>query len=374
MFLALIEMRRARLRFALLGAAVGLLVFLVMFVQSITDSLITQFIGGLKNQSAHVLVYAGDARQNLEGSRVGPESIAAVRGVAGVARAEPLGEGTFTVRAGGDEQETVIFGYVLDGPGAPTTLTEGRLPTGPREAVASAGDASDGFDIGDSVRVMPGGAAMVVVGRARDINYSVSPTLFVSYPDYVAARRAANPDAGEVLASAVAVTVADGGDPGVVATAINERVDGIEALTRASAVDQSPGVSAVRQSFSVVTLLFYIAIPLITGLFFVIITVQKAGSLTLLRAIGAPARTLVVALLIQVATVLIAGTALGLALLFAVDASMSNSAVGVAPDVGTLTVTVVLVAVLALLTSLVAVRRILAIDPVRAVTRSGAVE
>lgn len=374
MFLAFAEMRRARLRFALLGAAVGLLMFLVMFVQSITDSLVTQFIGGLKNQSAEVLVYGADARQNLEGSRVNPESIAAVRAIAGVARAEPFGEGAFTVRAGGDERAAVIFGYVLGGPGAPTTLIAGRMPTGAGEAVASAGDAPEGFAIGDTVRVVPGGASIRVVGRARDANYSVSPTLFVSYPSYVAARRAANPDARRVLPSAVAVSVAEDGDPDAVAAAINAHIDGVEALTRGAAVDRSPGVSAVRQSFSVVTLLFYIAIPLITGLFFVIITVQKAGALTLLRAIGARAATLVVALLIQVLIVLAAGTALGVAILFAADALMSDGAVGVSPKAGTLMVTVALVTLLSLVTSLVAVRRILRIDPVRAVTRSGAVE
>lgn len=372
MFLALSEMRRARLRFALLGAAVGLLMFLVMFVQSITDSLVTQFIGALKNQSAEVLVYAADARQNLEGSRVSPDSLAAVRRVAGVARAEPLGEGAFTVRAGGEPREAVIFGHVPGGPGAPTTLQEGRMPARAGEAVASAGDAAAGFAIGDRVRVVPGGAAITIVGRARDLNYSVSPTLFVPYPTYVAARRAANPDAGPVLPSAIAVAVSDDADPGRVAEAITARVGGVEALTRQAAVDRSPGVSAVRQSFSVVTLLFYIAIPLITGLFFAIITVQKAGALTLLRAIGAPAATLVAALLIQVVTVLAVGAVVGLALLYAVDALMADSAVGVAPDAGTLLVTVALVAALALATSLIAVRRILAIDPVRAVTRSGA--
>ena len=37
-------------------------------------------------------------------------------------------------------------------------------------------------------------------------------------------------------------------------------------------------------------LLYGLVVPLVTGLFFLIITVQKAGSLTLLRAIGAPRR------------------------------------------------------------------------------------
>jgi putative ABC transport system permease protein len=369
-FLALAEIRRARLRFGLLAGAVGLLVFLVLFVQAITGNLITQFIGALDNQSAQVLVYGADARQNLEGSRVTDAQVAAVAAVPGVARAEPLGEGTFSVTAGGETRDAVLFGYVLGGPGEPTTLTEGRLPERDGEAVASAGDEGDGFGIGDRVTVLPDGAPITVVGLARDTRYSVSTSLFVSYPTYVAARRTANPDALGVAPSAVAVTVAEGEDPATVAGRIGDDVDGVEALTRADAVDRSPGVSAVRQSFSVVTLLFYIAIPLIVGLFFVILTVQKASALTLLRAIGAEGKTLVRALLVQLALVLGAGVVIAVALLAAAGVLLDAAgfSVGVAVGAGTLITTVVLVVVLSALASLAAVRRVLRIDPLRAVT------
>jgi putative ABC transport system permease protein len=369
-FLALAEIRRARLRFGLLAGAVGLLVFLVLFVQAITGNLITQFIGALDNQSAQVLVYGADARQNLEGSRVTDAQVAAAAAVPGVARAEPLGEGTFSVTAGGETRDAVLFGYVLGGPGEPTTLTEGRLPERDGEAVASAGDEGDGFGIGDRVTVLPDGAPITVVGLARDTRYSVSTSLFVSYPTYVAARRTANPDALGVAPSAVAVTVADGEDPATVAGRIGDQVDGVEALTRADAVDRSPGVSAVRQSFSVVTLLFYIAIPLIVGLFFVILTVQKASALTLLRAIGAEGKTLVRALLVQLALVLGAGVVIAVALLAAAGVLLDAAgfSVGVAVGAGTLITTVVLVVVLSALASLAAVRRVLRIDPLRAVT------
>lgn len=373
MFLALAEIRRARLRFGLLAGAVGLLVFLVLFVQAITGNLITQFIGALDNQSAQVLVYGADARQNLEGSRVTDDQVAAVSAVDGVARAEPLGEGTFSVAAGGETRDAVLFGYVLGGPGAPTTLSDGRLPESDGEAVASAGDEGDGFGIGDRVTVLPGGDPITVVGLARDARYSVSTVLFVSYPTYVAARRTANPDALGVSPSAVAVTVADGEDPAAVAERIDAQVDGVEALTRDQAVEQSPGVSAVSQSFSVVTLLFYIAIPLIVGLFFVIITVQKASSLTLLRAIGAEGGTLVRALLVQLAVVLGAGVVIALALLALTGVLLDAAgfSVGIALGAGTLATTVALVVVLSALASLAAVRRVLRIDPLRAVTGAG---
>ena len=72
-------------------------------------------------------------------------------------------------------------------------------------------------------------------------------------------------------------------------TAINAQSDELDALTRADAADEAPGVAQVRQSFQIIFLLYGLVVPFVTGLFFLIITFQKAGALTLLRAIGAPA-------------------------------------------------------------------------------------
>lgn len=377
MFLALKEMRRAKVRFGLLAGAVGLLVYLILFQQAISTGLIDQFIGALKNQSADVLVYNAQARRNLEGSIVLPEQSAAIAEVEGVAVAAPLGEGTFTVVAGdpdSDEQDAVIFGYQLGGPGAPTTLIEGRLPERTGEAVASSRNATDGFDVGDTVTVVPnaGGTAtsFTVVGLAEEINYSVAPTLFTDFAGYDAARRAVNPDATDVFPSVVAVQVADGADPADVAEAITAAVGGTEALTRQQAVDESPGVSAVRQSFSVILLLFYLVAPLVTGLFFLIVTFQKAGALTLLRAIGAPAGLLVRSLVAQVAAVVVAGAAVAVGLFWLTTRTVIGS-ISVPFDLGAIGFTVGLVLVLALVTSLAAIRRVLRIEPIAATTGAG---
>ncbi|MEZ5249090.1 MAG: FtsX-like permease family protein [Ilumatobacteraceae bacterium] len=377
MYLALKEMRRARVRFGLLAGAVGLLVYLILFQQAISTGLIDQFIGALKNQSADVLVYNAQARRNLEGSIVLPEQSAAIAEVEGVAVAAPLGEGTFTVVAGdpdADEQDAVIFGYQLGGPGEPTTLTAGRLPERTGEAVASSRNAADGFDVGDTVTVVPnaGGTAtsFTVVGLAEEINYSVAPTLFTDFVGYDAARRAVNPDATDVLPSVVAVHVAEGAAPAEVAEAITAAVDGTEALTRQQAVDESPGVSAVRQSFSVILLLFYLVAPLVTGLFFLIVTFQKAGALTLLRAIGAPAGLLVRSLVVQVAAVVVSGAAVAVGLFWLTTRTVIGS-ISVPFDLGAIGFTVGLVLVLALVTSLAAIRRVLRIEPIAATTGAG---
>ena len=370
MFLAFREIRHAQWRFVLLTGAVGLLVFLTLFVQALTGALIGQFIGAIKHQNADVLVYSAQARKNLEGSVVTPETAAAVANVPGVARAGPLGQGTFSVLAHGKLQDAVVIGYELGGPGAPTTLEKGRLPSAPFEVVASSRNADAGFDIGDTVRLVRGGDELKVVGIARDINYSVLPTMFASFETYASARRDANPGVTTVYPSAVAVDTAPGLPATTVRDAINRTVPGVQALTRQQAVDQSPGVASVSQSLGIVVFLCLFVVVVVAALFFLILTVQKTAALTLLRAVGVGAVTLSRALLTQVVIVVAVGVVIGAAIT-AVALRASNASLGAHLAADAVVRTGLLVLVLAAIASLGAIRRVLRIDPARALTPAG---
>ncbi len=95
--------------------------------------------------------------------------------------------------------------------------------------------------------------------------------------------------------------------PGVSAGDLEGRLNAVhpdaDALTRSRAAEEAPGVAEVRRSFDMVFLLYASVVPLVTGLFFLIVTLQKAGALTLLRAIGATPGLLVSSLLIQAVSV-----------------------------------------------------------------------
>ena len=73
MFLALKEMARAKVRFGLLIAAIGMLVFLILFQQSLQNGLLTSFVGAIRNQTAPVLVYTVDGQRVIQGSIVTPD-------------------------------------------------------------------------------------------------------------------------------------------------------------------------------------------------------------------------------------------------------------------------------------------------------------
>jgi putative ABC transport system permease protein len=372
MFLALREIRRALVRFGLLAFAIGLLLFLILFQQALQDGLITAFVGGIRNQSAPVLVYSVDGQRTLQGSVIAPPLEQAARNTSGVGLAGRLSQGTFTVRTnGGGAEDAAIIGTDVPELGRPTELSAGRRPSARGEAVGSASD----FALGDRVTVPArgGGAEPVeiaVVGLARDVQINVTPTLFTDLATYDSAVRAANPDAANAPPNAIAVRPAAGVSASELAGRINDASPQADALTRQQAADESPGVSQVRQSFRVIFLLYALVIPLVTGLFFLIVTLQKANSLTLLRAIGARTSVLTVSLLVQVAVVMGLGSLIGVAMY----APVSQAEIGSLTlrfDARAVIVWSSLLLVLGLCSALVSIRRVLRIDPLEATTGAG---
>jgi putative ABC transport system permease protein len=365
--IAIREMRRAKVRFGLLVGAIALLVFLILFQQSLRNGLITSFVGAIEHQTAPVLVYSTDARRTLQSSSISPELEGEVRAVDGVGAVGRIGQGTFSVRAADTVGGAAVISYERRSLGAPEELVRGRYPSAPDEAVANESDASEGFGLGDVVRVEPGGNEIRIVGQARDTNLQASPTLFVPYEGWEAAVRSANPDAQTPPPSAFGVAPARGVSADALARRINDVSADLDALTRSDAARLAPGAAQVSRSFLVIFLLYGLVVPLVIGLFFLIVTLQKSASLTLLRAIGARSRTLVGALLLQVVIVVGLGLAVGILGYLPV----SQQRVGSIPlrfETPAVLLWIAVIGALALASSWFSVRRVLRVDPADALS------
>lgn len=376
MFLALKEMARAKARFGLLIAAIGLLVFLILFQQAIQSGLINSFVGAIRSQSAPVLVYSVDGQRVIQGSIITPDLEAAVDGVDGVGDIGRIYQGTFTanVDVGVDGFDATLLGYEAGpdgaGLGAPTTVVEGRLPTVDGEVVASTeGDVQAA--VGDVLTLVPGGLELTVVGLAEDAQLNVTTTLYATDETYLEAVAATNPDAGEPLPNVLGVAPADGVTDDDAVEQINATSPELDALTRDDAASETPGVAQVQQSFQIIFLLYGLVVPCVTGLFFLIVTFQKAGALTLLRAIGAPAGRLVSSLLVQVVIIIGLGLILGTLVYFPIS-QQTLGGIALRFDVAAVAFWSVLLIGLGLVSALVAARRVLQIDPIEATTGQGA--
>ena len=366
MYLAWNELRRARARFGLLIAAVALLVFLILTQQTLQAGLLDSFVGGIRNQSAPVLVLTVDGRKNLAASVITPDLQQEITAVPGIGRSGRLGQRSMNVTTVSTATQAAVVGYDSGAPGGPGTVSAGREATAPGEAVAS-DTAGPGFGLGDRVRVDPGGHEMTVVGVATDAQSQASPTLYTPWAGYEQAVRASSPDARAPLPSAIALEPAAGTTPDQLVTNVNGSVADADASTKEDLADNSPGVAPIRQSFQIIFVLYGLVIPLVTGLFFLIVTFQKAGSLTLLRALGIPAGKLVRSLLTQVALVVGVGVAVG-ALLYLPLSVQKLGSIALRPQTGAIGFWAVLLIVLALASALLSARRVLRIEPVTATT------
>jgi putative ABC transport system permease protein len=369
MFLALREIRRAPVRFGLLAVSIGLLLFLVLFQQSLQQGLLTSFVGAIRNQGAPVLVYGVDAQRTLQGSVLTAELEEQVLAVDGIGEHVRIGETTVAAEVGGEEQTDVtVIGS--DGElGQPAELADGRRPAAPGEAIGSSLD----FTVGDRVVVLAGAeeVALEVVGVADDVQLSVSPTLFTDFATYEDIVRAVNPDAPAVPASALGLAPSEGVAPAVLAERINAEVADAEAVTREEAADTTPSVVQVRQSFQVIFALYAVVVPLVTGLFFLIVTLQKARSLVLLRAIGARTAVLTRALVAQVLIITGCGLVVGIVLTWPL-AGRRVGGLTLRFDPASIATWAVAFLVLSVLGALVSLLRVRRIDPVQAATTGSA--
>lgn len=320
--LALSEVRRSKGRFAMLIAGTGLLVFVLLFQQLLLGAVVEGLTGAVARQSGEVLVFASQSRQNLYGSLITPAQLKAVRDTPGVEDASELAVSIVAMHGGlmtedAGTVDAAVLGYRPDRPGSPTNIVQGRAPQEPREVVASEEDAPGRYRIGSVLRLEPGGTELTVVGLTAASRYNVAPTLWVPWVGFSAVVLGANPDAGTILPSVVALNVTPGADVATVKKALTDRIPDVDAVTREDAAAQAPGIGAVRVAFIVVMGLGYLVVGFVVSFFFLTLTLQKESSISLLRAIGASEKYLVRSLFIQVLIVTVGGLAVGLLLLLA---------------------------------------------------------
>lgn len=328
MLFATAEVRRSKARFALLTVGAGLLVFVLLFQQVLLDSILEGMAGAVTQQSAPVLVLAAESEGSVSGSALTDDQVAEVAAAPGVADAAELAVTFLSFRSPGsdDWHNASVLGFRPGRPGAPTALRSGRLPEAAGEAVASAEDAPGRYGIGDTLLVEPGSIPVVVVGLTEGGRMGLSPTLWTPWATYGQLVRQARPEA-EVLASVAAVEAADGVAPGDLVRDLNQRLVGLEAMTREAAAARTPGRDAIQAGFRLVMGLSYLVVALVIGFFFLTLTLHKQSSVTLVRAMGARGSYLVRGLLGQVTLVSIGGLGIGVLLLFGLAPLLRSSLV-----------------------------------------------
>jgi putative ABC transport system permease protein len=365
--LAVRELFRVRRRFVAVGAALTLSAVLVLLLGGLLDGLTRGSTGLLRAQDGELVVYAADARQTLERSRLDPDDRDAVAQLDGVAGVAAFGAAVVTVAPPGvdvDDADADLLGVALVGYAEATGPVPAPSDDG---AIGDARLIEQGVEAGDDV-ALPGGATVTVTDTVRDIAYAGQASLWLPLDTWRELVTGTRPDTGlgEDGVNAFSVTLVPDADPGAVAAAIDDTTGTTETLTVDDAIAASPGIEQQTATFTAIIVATLVVAGLVVALFFALLTLERAPLYAVLKALGSTTREIAVGVATQavIVALLAAATAgaltVGLAAVvpagIPVELLLSRALVAVGGLVTT-----------AVIGSAVSLRRVTRIDPAEAI-------
>jgi hypothetical protein len=304
--LAMAELWRSRARTVLAAGTVAVLAFLTLTLTGLADALDRGSTGVLQAVDADVVVFNEEARRQLLRSRVPHGQATSLLRVDGVRAVGTIALVPTSAETPAGRTRVTLVGYHARTPAEPDRLVEGRLPVDGEPGIAAV-DTSlrrHGVALGDEI-TLAGDRVVEVVGFVENARFLQQPTVWVPPDLWAQVRMRAFPETGwaESLAGVSLLRLSAGADPAAVAAAVQAEVDGLEAVPMDDAVRAIPGVDVQRGTFGTIVALTVAVTAVVVALLFVLIVTERRAQLAALRALGAPPRLLIVALLSQ-ATVL----------------------------------------------------------------------
>lgn len=268
--------------------------------------------------------------------------------------AEPVGIASVRAAAGDRHASVAAFG-VRPGSGiGPGDVREGEI------ALTEPAAEELGVD-GEGKEVAVAGREFTVRVIEGDDAYSHLPVVWTHLADW----QHLAPGAAEGGRSATTATVvAVDADPGTLPAA--DRAAGTRTVTTGDSLAAIGSYASENGSLQLMRGFLFAISALVIGAFFTVWTIQRAGDIAVLKALGASTRGLLTDALGQALILLTGGTLLGTALAAGIGALVSGSAVPFALAPGTVLAPAAVLIALGALGAALSVRRITSVDPLTA--------
>lgn len=354
MILALADLRFAKGRFALVGLVIGLVAVMATLLSGLANGLVDDGISGLRRLPLSHLAFQPGAHSTFSRSTLTTRNLSPWEAVPDV---EVSALGVSFLNAKPDRGSTIDMALFGVPPGsflAPQGMAEEAL-AGPAGIVLSDKFAGQGIEVGDMLTVIGTDTRLPVLGFTYAGSYGHVDIAFTSLRTWQ--ELTYGPTGGDRF-SAIALRASNtSGLAGADAAADTETV------TKAAAYAGSPGYTGETQTMSLIRGFLVVISALIVGAFFTVWTVQRSRQIGVLKALGASNRYVVLDAVGQLAAVLVIAVGGGALVAVGLGQFVGDS-VPFRLDLRGVVLTAVLLIVLGLAGTIVALRRVLRIDPI----------
>jgi len=379
-YLSLKEIWRLRGRFLLISLVIALITLLVLFVAGLAEGLGAGNIEYLSKLNADLIVFQENSQQQVSASRLDRARLNDVARLAGVAAVGPIGVSNAQIILP-DSARPLDVSLLGVEPGLPgdVPVTRGRSFESRRanEVVIDLNTAArTKLTVGDSITLKTVQGTdekfftLTVAGVTDGRQYFLRPSVFAPDITWDRIRTKGGEPGGELAYNVFAVKLIDPARTQEMLKIIPQQVARVETADIATAYRKTPGYAEQQATLDTQRIFTLIIGVLVIGGFFQIQTLQKVPQIGMLKAIGAPSRTVALASIFQVTVVTVIGVFIGAALTLLLAANFPVTV----PIVFKANSTAIAIASLLLIGpigGLVSVRYSLRIEPLRALGLGG---
>lgn len=372
MFLAMKELMHSKMRFLMIVIIFVLMAWLVFILSGLGNGLSTLAASAFKNMKADYVVFEQGSKSSMSKSLLSEQMVAEVEKSPNVTAASPMGATMATVLKGNstnneDKVDIAILG-VIPGSFLEPAIIEGQplSSDNPTGVIVNKTIEDDGFKIGDTLQLDGSTEALTIVGIVENQTYNHLTAVFTPMPEWRNITFAA-PGSDKGIANPVNAIMLQGSD--IDPDTINSQLSNINTVTRAAAVQGMPGYKEENGSIMMMLGFLLVISAFVLGVFFYVITMQKTNQFGILKAIGAKNGFLSKAIVAQVIVISLISIVIGIILTYGTAAIMPKG-MPFQLEMNLVIVYSIVLLVIAVLSSLVSVRKIAKIDPLKALGRT----
>jgi putative ABC transport system permease protein len=359
--IGLLEVRRRKVQFALIGLIVTLISYLVLMINGLGVGLNEQAGSALKSFDANGIAYSDRSGLSLIRSELSSDLVARAGSESGATASAPLGYVAANYqRDDGSIKSAAFLGYL------PGTIAEPKVVQGQK---LTAGDTDGlladrtflkyaGLKVGDSVTISLrlNTRQFKIVGAIDEGSFFFQPTVYVLLSTWQELKYGAT---GDSLPAASVVLLKG---PGVA----GKSGDGWIAVSKSKAFDNIEGVSGQQSTVRALQAFGYLIGGLVIGVFFYVLTLQKIGQIGMLKAVGASSLFVFRQVLSQVVAISIVGVSAAIPLAWATNSLIQRgrNPVPIAFTPGTFITTSVLLVLMATVGAAFSGRQVAKVDPI----------
>ncbi|SFS64994.1 ABC transporter permease [Paenibacillus sp. BC26] len=304
MYLAIRELRFAKIRYSLIACILLLIAFLVLFVTGLAQGLAFDNAASIQKMDASHFIMEKDANHRFTRSVLNNQSLIEAGSIAGQENVQPLSLRMTTVTAEGTNLKTdvTLLGLRPDGWLMPKVV-EGKAISsqGMGQVLVDCKLKDSGIRIGTVIVDQASGLKWTVGGFVSHESFSHTPAVILSEYDYhqfqvkSAPRTGAEEAANETRYNAIAVKVNEKQSEQLATLLPNAQI-----VTKADAVSAIPGYKEEQGSLLMMIIFLFIISSFVLSVFFYVITIQKSSQFGILKAIGTRSSYLIRSIAIQI--------------------------------------------------------------------------